>query len=179
MTPDRADVQVLQAMIDLMTGVPQFSYPARQKGAPKPAGEHAHVRVLEEYQVGIPNRLLQSETATTATYAMVSPVRLRYRVGVVDTTGLPSSRIMHGWTSDAMRALMLSTGYGFIGCTPISSEDALLEKEWEYRKGFSIEMYTTRVFLETVDLFTTLTITGEYHEGSLVEVLGPFEINQT
>ena len=69
---------------------------------------------------------------------------------------------MGGWTSEAMKALMIETGYGFIKCEPLSSEDAKLEKEWEYRKGFSVEFYTTRVFEEVVSNINSVSISGKF-----------------
>jgi len=177
MTPDQADVQVVMAMVDTMVGIPKFSYPARQREAKKPAGEFAHIRVIEEYQVGIPVSTIYEQTNETTTYKIESFVKLRFRIGVVDTTGLPSSKVMHGWTSEAMKAQMISSGYGFIKCTPLSSEDALLEKEWEYRKGFSVEFYTTRVFTETVDNISQVTVAGSFYDEALEEHLLNFTVN--
>jgi hypothetical protein len=177
MTPDQADVLVVQAMVDTMVGIPRFSYPARQREAKKPDGEFAHIRVIEEYQIGIPTQTISEQTELTTTFKILSPVKLRYRIGVVDTTGIPSSKIMHGWTSEAMKAQMISSGYGFIKCTPISSEDAKLEKEWEYRKGFSVEFYTTRVFTETVNNITQLNVGGSFYDEALKEHLLNFTVN--
>ena len=179
MTPDRADIAVIQAMVDLMVGIPQFSYPARQRDAPKPKEEFAHIRLLEEYQEGIPAQEIKSQTDLTTTYITRSLARIRARIGVVDTTGIPSSKIMHGWTSEAMKALMISTGYGFVKVTPLSNEDGKLEKEWEYRKGFSVELYVTRVYEEVVDNITALTISGEFHTENLEVILLEMNINNT
>ena len=179
MTPDAADTQVMQAMVDTMVGIPRFSYPARQNNAPKPNGEFAHIRVLEEYQVGIPKQIIKEQTDLETTFRIISPVKLRYRIGVVDTSGLPSSKIQHGWTSEAMKALMISSGYGFIRCTPISNEDAKLEKEWEYRKGFSVEMYTTRIFEEVVNNITSLQISGTFVSDTQESTLLTVDINNT
>lgn len=179
MTPDAADTQVMQAMVDTMVGIPRFSYPARQNNAPKPNGEFAHIRVLEEYQVGIPKQIIKEQTDLETTFRIISPVKLRYRIGVVDTSGLPSSKIQHGWTSEAMKALMISSGYGFIRCTPISNEDAKLEKEWEYRKGFSVEMYTTRIFEEVVNNITSLQISGTFVSDTQESTLLAIDINNT
>ena len=84
---------------------------------------------------------------------------------------------MHGWTSEAMKELMKSTGYGFISCHPISNEDAKLEKEWEARNGFSIELYVTRVFEEVVSNITSLAISGEFITESLDTILLQYNIN--
>ncbi len=165
MTPDLKDVKVIQKMVDSMVGIPKFSYPARQRNAKKPEGEFAHIRVIEEYQVGVPNRGILKQDDLTTTYRTHSPVKIRARIGVVDTSGIPSTKIMGNWTSEAMKALMIEHGYGFIKCEPLSSEDAKLEKEWEYRKGFSVDFYTTRVFEEVVDNITGVTITGNFYEG--------------
>ena len=178
MTPDRLDVQVMQAMIDEMVGIPQFSYPARQRLAKRPKEEFAHIRVLTEYQIGIPSRVLTSETALAQTYKTVSATRLRYRVGVIETTGIPSTKIMHGWTSENMKNLMISSGYGFKSCYPLVGEDALLEKEWEYRKGFSIEMYTTRTYEEVLDIMTGVQISARFVEGDNTEYLDTYTVNQ-
>ena len=178
MTPDQADVRVMQTMVDSMVGIQKFSYPARQNNAPKPEGEFAHIRVIEEYQIGIPSQTVIAQDDDTTTYRIHSPVKLLYRIGVVDTTGLPSSKVMHGWTSEAMKAIMISSGYGFVRCTPLSSEDAKLEKEWEYRKGFSVEMYTTRVFTEVVDNIKQITVEGSFFDDQLIEHLLGFTINQ-
>jgi len=179
MTPDQADVLVMQTMVDTMVGIPKFSYPARQNNAKKPDGEFAHIRVIEEYQVGIPKSVVHAQDNDTTTYRIYSPVKLRFRIGVVDTTGIPSSKIMHGWTTEAMKAVMIDSGYGFIRCTTVSSEDAKLEKEWEYRKGFSVEMYTTRIFEEVVDNVQQLNIGGKFYDEQLNEYLLGFQINQT
>jgi len=173
----RADVKALQLYIDQMVGIPKFSYPARQNNATKPADVFAHIRLLEEYQIGIPNQRIKEQTNDTTTYRTFSPARLRFRVGVVDTDGVPSTQIMHGWTSEAMKELMKSTGYGFISCHPISNEDAKLEKEWEARNGFSIELYVTRVFEEVVDNITTLQVSGEFITEQLDTILLDFDIN--
>lgn len=177
MTPDIIDVRVLQRMVDLMVGIPQFSYPARQTNAKKPEGEFAHIRILEEYQVGIPVQTIKEQDEITTTYRTIGAVRLRARIGVVDTTGIPSSKIMNGWTSEAMKEYMISSGYGFIKCTPLSNEDAKLEKEWEYRKGFSVELYTTRVFEEVVDNITAVTIEGGFVTDNLEIININIEIN--
>ena len=173
----RADVKAIQMFVDQMVGIPKFSYPARQNDSPKPADVFAHIRLLEEYQVGIPNTKIKEQTTDTTTYLTYSPARLRFRIGVVDTDGVPSVKIMHGWTSEAVKALMISSGYGFISCHPISNEDAKLEKEWEHRNGFSVEVYVTRVFEEVVDNITSLAITGEYVFEELESILLNFEIN--
>lgn len=175
-TPDIQDVRVLQLMVDTMVGIPRFTYPARQREAEKPADEFAHVRVIEEYQVGIPTQTILSQTDDETIFRTISAVRIRCRIGVVDTTGIPSSKIMHGWTSEAMKQIMIDTGYGFVRCTPLSSEDAKLEKEWEYRKGFSVEFYTTRVYDETVNNITAVTINGAFYD-FIDTYLSTIEIN--
>ena len=158
----RQDVQVVQAMVDLMVGIEKFSYPARQNGAPKPKGEFAHIKLLEEYPVGIPNEVALTQTEEVTTSRIYSPARLRLRIGIVDTTGLASMKIMHGWNTEEMKALMISTGYGFIKCDPISNEDAKLENEWEYRQGFSLEVYCTRTIEQTVDNMTAIQVSGKF-----------------
>ena len=157
----RKDVKVIQSYVDLMVGIPKFSYPARQNDAPKPKDEFAHIRLLEEYPVGIPNQVIHAQDDLTTTFRTYSPSRLRFRIGVVDTDGLASSKVMHGWTSEAMKNAMKASGYGFIKCDPLSNESAKLEKEWEMRQGFSVEVYATRIFDEVVDNITSLKISGE------------------
>jgi len=177
MTPDQADVLVLQTMVDSMVGIPKFSYPARQRNATKPAGEFAHIRLLEEYQEGIPSQRILTQTDETTTFQTSGLVKLRFRIGVVDTTGIPSSKIMNGWTSEDMKALMISLGYGFIKCTPLSTEDGKLEKEWEYRKGFSVEFYTTRVFEETVNNIGRVIVEGKFITPQFDELLLNIDTN--
>lgn len=178
MSRNQSDIRVMQAMVDTMVGIPKFSYPARENGAPKPAGEFAHIRLLEEYQVGMPNQRIISQDTNTTTFRTVSPAKLRFRIGVIDSSGIAASKVMHGWTSEAMKGLMKSTGYGFISCKPLSNEDAKLEKEWELRSGFSIEMYGTRVFDETVNNITSVVINGAFINGHIEEVLLTYEINE-
>lgn len=177
MTPDKADILVLQKMVDTMVGIPKFSYPARQNRAPKPEGEFAHIRVIEEYQEGIPSQKITAQDEETTTYTTYSLVRIRARIGVVDTSGIPSSKILNGWTSEAMKALMIKTGYGFVRCTPLSSEDAKLEKEWEYRKGFSVDFYVTRMYEEVVSNINFVNISGRFITDSGDELLLDISIN--
>ena len=75
----RQDVQVVQTMVDTMVGIPQFSYPARQNFAPRPTEEFAHIRMIEEYQVGIPNQRIKSQTDLETVFLTVSPAKLRFR----------------------------------------------------------------------------------------------------
>ena len=178
MTPDLADVKVLQKMVDLMVGIPRFSYPARQRSAKKPEGEFAHIRVIEEYQEGIPTQTIFAQDDISTTYRTFSLVKIRVRIGVVDTSGIPSMKIMGGWTSEDMKALMIETGYGFIKCEPLSSEDAKLEKEWEYRKGFSVELYVTRVFEEIVSNITSVAFGGRFITENLNVIDLNISINQ-
>ena len=179
-TPERADVKVIQRMVDAMVGIERFSYPARQNGEdlsqPKPKGEFAHIRVIEEYPAGLPRTVRAEQGSTTSKNLIYSPVRIRARIGVVDTTGIPAMRIMGGWTSNNMRNIMTETGYGFIQCTPLSSEDAKLEKEWEYRKGFSVDLYVTRVYEEVVDNITSMSIAVNYVD-KLDKYFGTININ--
>ncbi len=171
MTPDEVDVKVVQKMVDSMVGIPKFSYPARQREAKKPKEEFAHIRVLEEYQKGVPNTVISAQDELTTTFQTHSLSLIRVRIGVVGTSGIPSSKIMGGWTSEAMKALMIESGYGFVKCEPLSNEDAKLEKEWEYRKGFSVELYVTRVYEQTVNNITSLEISGKFVEGDFVHQL--------
>jgi hypothetical protein len=173
-----SDVQIMQTFIDTMVGIPKYSYPARQNNAPKPKGDFAHIRLLEEYPVGIPNTRQYAQDENTTTNRIYSPTRLRFRIGLVDTNGLASSKIMHGWTTEAMRALMISSKMGFIKCDPLSNESAKLEKEWETRQGFSIEVYKTRVFEEVLNNITSLSISGDFVSGDDTYLLD-FNINNT
>jgi hypothetical protein len=174
----REDVKALQLMVDSMVGIPKFSYPARQNDAPKPSGDFAHIRLLEEYPVGIPNTRIHTQDELTTTYRTYSPARLRFRVGIIEDSGLASTKVLHGWTSEAMKALMISTGYGFIKCTPISNEDTKLEKEWEFRSGFSIELYSTRVFEEVVDNISTVTLSGNFVTGNGITLPTDIIVNE-
>lgn len=157
----KVDVRVMQAFVDLMVGKEKFSYPARQ-GGDRPADEFAHITFLEEYQESIPTQEIKSQTDTETTFQTNSLARIRFRIGIVETDGEASVRIMHGWTSEAMKAEMIKSGYGFIRCTPIGLEDAKLEKEWEPRQGFAVELYVTRTFEETVSNISTIGISGEF-----------------
>ena len=177
MTPDQVDVTVLQKMVDTMVGIPKFSYPARQRSAPKPEGEFAHIRVIEEYQEGVPAQKVLEQDANTTTFITHSLVKIRARIGVVDTTGIPSSKIMNGWTSEEMKAIMIQTGYGFVRCTPLSSEDGKLEEEWEYRKGFSVELYTTRAYEEVVDNINSVQISGKFISQNLTEFISTINVD--
>ncbi len=167
----RQDLQVMQLFVDTMVGIPQFSYPAQQNNAPKPSGDFAHIRLLEEYPVGIPSTATVTQDDLTTTRRIFSPVKLRFRIGVVDTDGIASSKVLHGWTTEVMKQLMITTGYGFIRCTPISNESAKLEKEWEMRQGFSVELYATRTFEEIVDNITQVVISGQFVEGNFLHDL--------
>lgn len=172
------DVKVVQLFVDSLVGKPKFSYPAR-KGGPRPEGEFAHISFLEEYQDSIPAQYIYSQTETTTTFRTRSLARIRLRIGIVETDGVASSRIMHGWTSEAIKELMIKTGYGFISCKPISLEDAKLEKEWEPRQGFSVEFYVTRTFEEVVNNITSLVVSGEYITPGLETILLDININNT
>lgn len=160
----RADVKVTQLFVDQMVGIPRFSYPARE-GGKRPANEFAHIAMLEEYAESIPAQVIHHQDELTTTFRTRSLSRIRMRIGVVETDGVKSSKIMHGWTTEAIKALMLSTGYGFIRCFPISLEDAKLEKEWEPRQGFAVEFYVTRIFEEVVNNITGLVASGEFITG--------------
>ena len=164
------DVRVMQKFIDTLVGVPRFSYPAK-KNFERPSNEFAHVQLLNEYQVGIPNVLIESQTDETTQHVIVSPALLSFRVGLVATSGMASIKIMHGWTTEVVRQLMHTTGYGFVDCKPISIETAKLEKEWEARQGFTIDMYVTRYLREEVDNITGMTISGEYVKGDYTQQL--------
>jgi len=174
----REDVKAIQVFIDSMVGIEGFSYPARQEGAKRPEGEFAHIRLLEEYPVGIPNQQVVAQDDVSITYRTYSPARLRFRIGVVDTNGVPSSKVLHGWTSEAMKQLMMETGVGFIKVTPLSNEDAKLEKEWEIRQGFSLEVYTTRVYEEVISTIGTVETTGRYVTENLDSILLNININE-
>jgi len=170
------DVKVVQLFIDTMVGIPKFSYPGR-KGGPRPSGEFATVSFLEEYQESIPAQKIKVQDSTTTTYNTRSLARIRLRINIIETDGVAASKIMHGWTTEAIKARMIATGYGFLRCTPISLEDAKLEKEWEPRQGFAVEFYVERNFEEVVDNITQLTVSGEFYEVGIDTYLSNYDIN--
>jgi len=74
-----------------------------------------------------------------------------------------------------MKQLMITEGYGISRVQTISLEDAQLEKDWEPRQGFSIEMYTNRYYEEKVlNIDNVDPISGIYYKGT--EQV-PIEIN--
>jgi hypothetical protein len=174
----RIDVLVMQAFVDTMVGIPKFSYPARQ-GGKRPAEEFAHISMLEEYQESIPAQYLKTQTDDETVFIYQSLARIRMRIGVVETDGMASVKIMHGWTSEAMKAQMLEAGYGFVSCQPVSLEDAKLEREWEPRQGFAVELYVTRTYEETVNNIRALEISGEFITPNADAYLINIDINNT
>ena len=85
---------------------------------------------------------------------------------------------MNGWTSEEMKALMFSTGFGFISIAPISNEDAKLEHtEWEARQGVSLFVYVERNFKSTVNNIRRITGTGEFITPALDTLLVDFDVN--
>ena len=172
----KQDIYAMQAFIDTMVGVPKFSYPAK-KNAPRPIDEFANVQLIEDYAVGLPVHSIVNETVDFTDYKVQSASRLRFRIGIVETDGIASTKIMHGWTSEVMKALMMSSGYGFIKCNPVSIEDRKLEKDWEPGQGLSVELYVTRTYLETIDNITSMIISGEFYEGAVDALLVNIEIN--
>lgn len=177
MIPNEGDIKALQVFIDTMVGIPRFSYPARQNGD-KPEGAFCTISLLEEYQDSIPAQYEKSCTEDTITYQTNSLARLRFRINLVETDGTAGSKIMHGWTSNTIKELMKSTGYGFIRCFPISLEDAKEEKVWEARQGMAVEIYVTRVYEEIVDTIRHLTVNGRFIADNLDEILLTININE-
>lgn len=173
----KADIRIAQAFVDLLVGIPKFSYPAK-KNAPRVNGPFAHIQLLEEYQESIPNNYIFSQTKDTTTFRTESLARLRFRVVLIDDEGINSPKIMHGWTREDVKTLMISSGYGFIDIKPISLEDAKLETQWEDRQGMSLEMYVTRVYEETVNNITSLQISGKFIDDTLETVLLSISINE-
>lgn len=170
------DIQATQAFVDTMVGIPQFSYPANQNG-PRPDTEFAAIKLLEEYQVGLPVHTILNETTDFTDYKVQHLARLRLRVGIKDTNGVASAKIHNGWTREDVKSLMITSGYGFIGCKPVSLEDAQLEKVWEPRQGFSLELYVTRTYLYTIDNITSLEINGEFYGDGVDKILVNILIN--
>jgi len=169
----RSDIRAIQYFIDQMVGIPKFSYPANKQGE-RPSGNFCSVKLLEEYQESIPAQYIKEQTDETTTYLTRSLARLRFRIGLVDDDGEAGTRIMHGWTSEAMKSLMFSTGYGFILCTPLSNEAAKLEHtEWEPRQGFSLDVYVERNFEETVDNMQKVIVAGKFINPGLDEIILP------
>jgi len=173
----KIDIRTMQAFVDTLVGIEKFSYPAK-KNAPRPETAFAHIQLLEEYQESIPTQVIKEQTDETTTYRTRSLARLRFRIVLINDEGANSPKIMHGWTREDIKTLMISTGYGFIDIKPISLEDAKLESQWEDRQGMSLEMYVTRVFEETVDNITSLQISGEFVDDALESVLLTISINE-
>ena len=179
----RSDIQIIQYFIDTMVGIPKFSYPANKKGK-RPKGNFCSIKLIEEYPESIPATYIKEQTDETTTTLTRSLARLRFRIGMVDEDGAASIKVMHGWTSEAMKLLMHQTGFGFIRCTPISNEDAKLEHtEWEPRQGFSLDVYCERNFEEVVDNIQKLIISGKFVTSGLEEielndiVVNPYDID--
>ena len=172
------DIRAMQVFVDTMVGIPRFSYPAK-KNAPRPPGEFAHIQLLEEYQKGIPANYTYAQDDLTTTTRTHSLALLRYRIGIVDTDGIASIKIMHKWTTQAIKSLMITSGYGFVRIEPISLEDAKLESvEWEPRQGFSVELYVDRIFQEVVNNITSASISGEFITIGLDSILLNIDINE-
>ena len=172
----KSDVDAMKLFVDTMVGTPKFSY-AANKNAPRPKTEFANIKLIDDYAVGLPVKRIVKETDESTDYIVRSASRLRFRIGVNETDGKASISIMHGWTSEKMKELMFSTGYGYIRCNPINIEDRKLEKDWEPSQGFSVELYVERVYLETIDNITSMTINGEFITDALDTILIEIQIN--
>lgn len=174
------DIYAGQAFVDTIVGIPKFTYPAK-KNAPRIKTEHATIQLLEDYPVGLPTKVkvksLSNDDVTV--YYTVAMSKLRFRINIIETDGIVSTKIMHGWTSEEMKALMFSSGYGFVKCNPISIEDAKLEKDWERRQGLSLELYAERIMERvTIDNITSEEINGAFYKDGLETILMNIEINK-
>lgn len=173
----KEDIIATQAFIDTMVGISKFSYPANQNG-PRPDNEFATVKLLEEYQVGLPvHKILNDSDPDFTEYQVQHLARLRLRIGIKDTNGVASTKIHNGWTREDIKSLMMETGYGFIGCEPIGIEDAKLEKVWEPRQGLALELYVTRTYIYSIDNITSMVINGEFYTYDVDALLIHIEIN--
>ncbi len=159
----RSDIQTMQRFMDLLTGTPLFSHPART-GGDRPEGEFCSISLLTEKPVGMPNKVITKQTTDETTYTTVTPTVLRFRVGIVETDGIASTQILGGWHRESVKQLMMETGFGFVSIHPIALEDAKLEEFWEARQGVSIDMYTVRKDSEVVNNITGMVINGNFHE---------------
>lgn len=181
------DVKVMQIFVDALVGIPKFSYPGK-RNVPRPKGEFCSVHLIEQYPIGLPitKKLndyyheddLNKETVIGSDYEELAAVKLRYRLVLYRSDGEAAIKISNGWFREEITQLMISTGYGFSKCRTISLEDALLEKSWEKRVGFSVELYTTRrIVKRTGNIDRVTPITGLYEEG-LNSTLLKIEINK-
>lgn len=162
----RSDIQTMQRFIDTLVGIPRFSYPARQDGD-RPEDEFCAISLLTERPIGMPFKKITKQTDEETITTTYVPSVLRFRVGIVETDGQASTKILSGWHRETIKALMIETGFGFNAIRPISLEDAKLEEFWEARQGVSIDMYVTRTEEEVVSNLTGLVITGEFIEGDM------------
>lgn len=172
----RSDVQVMQRFMDMLTGQARFSYPAR-KGDDRPEGEFCSIALLTEKPVGMPNKSITKQTDEQTTYTTTTPVIMRFRVGIVDTEGEASTKILGGWHRESVKQLMVETGFGFVSIHPISLEDAKLEEFWEARQGVSVDMYFVREDTEVVSNITGLVIKGTYHAPDATKIALQLNIN--
>lgn len=179
----KQDVKAMQVLVDALVGIPKFSYPARQN-APRPKGQFCSVQLIEQYTVGLPVKARHSDildadgNVTGGFYRTYASVRLRFRLTMIDSDGIASAQVANGWMNENIKELMKEIGYGFLNVRTISGETAQLEKQWEFRQGFSVELSTTRILEETInDIGSISPINGVYVSG-LDKVLLKIEINK-
>ena len=174
------DMKVALRLCDLMVGTPKFSYPARQNWNDRPKDPFLTVRFLEEYLVGTPSERFLSEdlTAKTITYRQHGPALLRFRISLIhDRWEEIAPKLMHGWGNQAAREFQLATGYGVKTVTTVSNEDSKLENEWVGGQGFSLELYTDRMWDNTYDTIEHLLVDSRRVLGAR-EYLSQIQVNE-
>ncbi len=153
----RADIKFMQRLVDSMVGIPKFSYPAK-RNAPRPKENFCTIALIEQHVIGLPVSsvlpIYKPNTTEVIGHRTIfeTAATLRFRIGVYGSDGLPEVKIVSSWTTEESKRIQNEEGYGYIMSHHISLEDELLEKDWNPRVGFSVNISTTRVVYEDITL---------------------------
>ena len=153
----RLDIKFMQVLVDSMVGIDKFSYPAR-RNAPRPKENFCTIALIEQHVIGTPVGTVLEIFKTNTNevighrHQYATAATLRFRIGVYGSDGLPEVKIVSSWTTEKSKAIYKEYGYGYIMSHHIALEDELLEKDWNARVGFSVNISTTRYVHEDITL---------------------------
>lgn len=162
--------KLLRDVVNLLLAFPGYTIKAKQKGAPRPAGNYADVDFISSNRVGWEQRTFENNLGNpdlTETIEGMREIMMAisfYRDNSVDN----ARKVQIGMIRESTQELFRAAGLGYVRSSEVREISEPFQHGWEERSQFDIVLSAVGTDADIVTSIETLDIAAEYQARGLV-----------
>lgn len=162
--------KLLRDTVDLLLASPGYTIKAKQKDAPRPAGNYGDVDLVSETGLGWEQFEYQNNISGSYLDNTTKGMRqIMLSIGFYRDSSIDNARKVHqGLTRESIQALFRQAGIGLIRRSEVREISEPLENGWEERAQFDIFLSAVGTDTDIVMSIESLDIAGEFQARGLI-----------